>query len=259
MATARDPAAVGDLVARFGDQAQALAMDVTEPGSVEAAVAQALDRFGAIDVVVNNAGRSVVGAFEDLSLDQVRSQLEVNLLGAWHVIRAVLPTLRRQGSGTIVNVSSQGGLAATPGTAAYSASKFALEGMSEALDTEVAGMGLRVLIVEPGAFRTDVRRSLETPAARRPDSPYADFGADVRARHGEQRGDPRLAAAAIVAAVEAPDPPLRLVLGADALENIRRKLTRVDADIRAWEATTVATDFAEAPSDGRPDESQRHR
>lgn len=227
VATARDPRALADLEGR----ACVVRLDVTDPVQVDEAVRRGVAEVGSLDVVVNNAGYSLIGAFEHIDDDEVRDQLETNLLGPWRVTRAVLPDLRRQGSGTIVNVSSQGGFAAYAGTSAYSASKFALEGMSEALAAEVAAFGIRVLVVEPGAYRTSARVALRTPARRPADDPYPDYGGELRAAHGTQPGDPAEAAAAIIAAVSSDDPPFRLVLGADARRTVAAKVEEVRADL----------------------------
>ncbi|MEY2570634.1 MAG: hypothetical protein QOE63_984 [Acidimicrobiaceae bacterium] len=244
VATARRVEAISDLEQRWPDAAKALALDVTDFSAIAEVVQAAAATFGRIDVAVNNAGHALIGAFEELTMQQLRAQLETNFFGAWAVTQAVLPLMRTQRRGTIVNISSQGGMVGTPGTSAYSASKFALEGMSESLLAEVGGLGLRVLIVEPGAFRTDMRkRSLETSEHRIAD--YPDYGAALRLLDGAQVGDPRLAAAAIIKAVSAPKPPQRLVLGAGAVAQVRNKLEAAMADLVTWEATSIATAFAE--------------
>ena len=247
VATARQLETIADYEERWPDSARCFSLDVEDHDATEHVVGEAAAAFGGIDVAVNNAGHTLIGAFEELSLQDLRAQMETNFFGPWAVTQAVVPLMRAKGRGTIVNISSQGGIVGMPGTSAYSASKFALEGMSEALGAEIAALGIHVLIVEPGAFRTDMRkRSLATSEHRI--AAYPDYGGDIRQRHGTQMGDPRLAATAIIAAVTAPDPPLRLVLGADAVEKVRDKLDRAIADLTAWEATSIATAFADEPS-----------
>ena len=244
VATARNPDAVADLVAKYPDSAQALRLDVTDPAQVEEAVAAAV-AAGPVDVVVNNAGHGLLGALEELSDADIREVLEVNLLGALTVTRAVLPHMRSRRSGHIVQMSSVGGVVGNPGHAIYATTKFALEGASEALAGEVAPFGIRVLIVEPGPFRTEfLGRSMEfaTPI---PDYQEGAAGA-LRQRfgsgHGMQPGDPVLAVEAIVATVRAESAPLRLPLGRQAVERIRAKLTRQLADLEAVADLAVSTD-----------------
>jgi NAD(P)-dependent dehydrogenase (short-subunit alcohol dehydrogenase family) len=207
-------------------------------------VAAALDRFGRIDVLVNNAGRTQVGAVEETTDDELRYLFDLHFFAPAALTRLVLPTMRAQGSGAVVQMSSVGGQVTAPGFGAYCATKFALEGLSETLQAEVAPFGIHVLIVEPGAFRTGLFRpdaaylSDEMPE-------YADTvgptRAYVRDGHLGQPGDPAKAAAAIVAALDADEPPLRLVLGEDAIGNIRQRLQRVSAELDAWAAVGAAT------------------
>lgn len=206
--------------------ATAVPLDVTDAGQVTAVVGAA----GPFDVVVNGAGSLLVGAVEQVDDAAVTEQLDTNLLGAWRVIRAVLPGMRRRRSGTIVNVSSVGGFAGGAGLGAYNASKFALEGMSEALAAEVAPFGIRVMVVEPGPYPTNMRRAMRT-AARADDDAYPDHAAALRAADGRQPGDPVVAAAAVVAAVERTDPPFRLVLDAVARDAVEVKLNEVRRDL----------------------------
>jgi NAD(P)-dependent dehydrogenase (short-subunit alcohol dehydrogenase family) len=219
-------------------------LDVTDPAGREAAVAAALERFGRIDVLVNNAGRTQVGAVEETTDEELRYLFDLHFFGPAALTRLVLPVMRAQGGGSIVQMSSVGGQVTAPGFGAYCATKFALEGLTETLQEEVAAFGIRTLIVEPGAFRTGLFRpgaaymSDEMPE-------YADAvgptRAYVRDGHGEQPGDPVKAAAAIIAALDADDPPLRLVLGEDAIGNIRRRLARVGEELDAWEDVGRAT------------------
>jgi NAD(P)-dependent dehydrogenase (short-subunit alcohol dehydrogenase family) len=220
-------------------------LDVTRPDQIDAAVQAALERFGRIDVLVNNAGYSSVGAVEEIDMDDLRVLMETMFFGPVALTKAVLPHMRERGSGAIVQISSQGGQYAFAGFGAYCAAKFGLEGLSEALADEAGPHGIRTLIVEPGAFRTELmgarfHRSRELDA-------YADTVGQTRAYveriDGTQPGDPRKAAAAIVAALEAPEPPLRLILGADAVDAIRAKHERLRAELEGWEAVSRDTAF----------------
>lgn len=242
VATARDTARLAPLVKLAPERVLAQRLDVARAGEAEAAVHAAVERFGRIDIVVNNAGYGVVGAVEETPDAELRALLDTNFFGAADMIRAALPTLRAQRSGAIVNVSSMGGQMSFAGFGAYSASKFALEGLSEALAAEVAPFGIKVLIVEPGQFRTNLagsgmRHMPELDA-------YADtVGATRRFAHDmhqTQAGDPLKAAAAIDAALTAERTPLRLALGQDAVEGIRAHAETLLADLAAWES--VATD-----------------
>jgi NAD(P)-dependent dehydrogenase (short-subunit alcohol dehydrogenase family) len=227
-------------------RAVAVLLDVTAgPAAVKAAVDQAVAAAGDLDVVVNNAGYGLVGAVEEVSDDEARRQMDTNFFGPLHVIQAVLPHFRARGSGWFVSMSSVAGLVGWAGNGLYSASKWALEGLSEALRREVADMGIGVLIVEPGQFRTDWGgRSLTQSANRIPE--YADV---VATRHwpetvsGTEDGDPAAAARAIIAALDAPRPPVRLVLGADALGVVDNKLRSIARDVDAWREVAAATGF----------------
>ena len=245
VATARGPGKLAELVSFAPDRIAALKLDVNQPADADEAVAAAMARFGRIDVLINNAGFAVVGAVEETSDADLRAQMETNFFGAMAVTRAALPVFRRQRFGAIVNISSMGGQMSFPGFSAYSASKFALEGASEALAAEMAPFGVKVLIVEPGAFRTDLvggaMREMPEIAA------YADVVGPTRAyargMHHTQAGDPAKAAAAIEAALEAEKTPLRLVLGSDAVDAIRTHAETLLADLATWEKTARATAF----------------
>jgi NAD(P)-dependent dehydrogenase (short-subunit alcohol dehydrogenase family) len=245
VATARDPRVLDDLVARAPDRVQALRLDVTKPAEIQKAVQAATQRFGAIDVLVNNAGFSIVGALEETTDDELRATLEPMFFGAVALTRAVLPQMRERRSGSIVQITSMGGLTTAPGFGAYCAAKHALEGLSECLAAEVAPFGIRVLIVEPGAFRTRLFGAAfrELPAL----DAYAPTVGPIRAyaaqSDGSQGGDPAKAARAIIDAVEAGAPHLRLPLGADAVKAIREKLAKVAADVDGTEAVANATAF----------------
>ncbi|ADJ46630.1 short-chain dehydrogenase/reductase SDR [Amycolatopsis mediterranei S699] len=243
LATARRPETLEELLDRGGDRLRTAALDVTDAGQIDAAVKAALEAFGRIDVVVNNAGNGSVGAVEELTMDELRALLDVMFFGAVAVTKAVLPHLRAQGSGTVVQISSMGGQVSLPGFGAYCAAKFALEGMSEALAAEVAPFGVKVLIVEPGAFRTEFGGG-RMHRSRTIDAYAVSTGGTreaVENMDGTQPGDPAKAAAAIVQAVGSDDAPLRLALGADAVEAIRAHHETVAADLAAWEEVSRAT------------------
>jgi len=237
VATARQAEVLEDL---DGDRVLPVALDVTRAADREAAVRHAVERFGRVDVLVNNAGRTQVGAVEETTDDELRALFELHFFAPAALTRLVLPLMRRQGGGAIVQMSSVGGQVTAPGFGAYCATKFALEGLTETLRDEVEGFGIRTLIVEPGAFRTGLFRpgaayeSAAMPEYAPSVGPTRDY---VRGNHGAQPGDPAKAAAAILAALDAPEPPLRLVLGADAVANVRNRLDRLAAELQAWEQT----------------------
>lgn len=245
VATARDPNTLADLVARAPDRVLALRLDVTRPEEGQRALGQALDRFGAVDVLINNAGYSVVGALEETSDAELRALFEPMFFGAVGLTRAVLPHMRERGTGSIVQITSVGGLVTSPGFGPYCAAKHALEAVSESLAAEVAPFGIRVLVVEPGAFRT----RLFGPAFRALPAMdiYASTVGAMRAyasqNDGAQGGDPEKAARAIIEAVEAGSLQLRLPLGADAVQAIRAKLSAVAADVDATEAVASGTAY----------------
>jgi NAD(P)-dependent dehydrogenase (short-subunit alcohol dehydrogenase family) len=236
VATARRVTSLDDLAAAHPGQVDALPLDVTDTAAIEATVRDVIGRYGRIDVLVNNAGRSHVGATEETTDAELRDLFEVHVFGPAALTRAVLPHMRSRRSGVIVQISSMGGQMSFAGFAAYSATKFALEGMSEALADEVRPLGIKVLIVEPGAFRTDLFGNISASA------PITDYAGTVgQTRHmikasaGAQPGDPAKAAAAILAALDASDTPLRLPLGDDAVDAILNHLDSIRADIGTWE------------------------
>jgi NAD(P)-dependent dehydrogenase (short-subunit alcohol dehydrogenase family) len=245
VATARDPRALADLVARAPERVAALQLDVTKPEEIRSAVASALERFGAIDVLVNNAGFSVVGALEETSEVELRAVFEPMFFGAVAMTQALLPHLRERRSGTIVQITSVGGVVTAPGFGPYCAAKHALEAVSEALAAELAPYGVRVLIVEPGAFRTRLFGSAFRAMPALP--AYAETVGATRAyvekEAGTQAGDPAKAARAIIEAVDAGAPNLRLPLGADAVSAIRAKLAQVTNDVNSTEQVALATAF----------------
>ncbi|MCW2527353.1 MAG: short-chain dehydrogenase/reductase [Pseudonocardiales bacterium] len=209
-ATARNPETLKSLVEKYGDAILPLALDVTDRSADFAAVDEAHNHFGRLDVVINNAGYGLFGAIEELSEDEIRAQLETNLFGALWVTQAALPHLRAQGSGHIIQVSSIGGIAAFTNVGGYHASKWALEGFSDSLSQEAAGFGIHVTLVEPGGFETDWAGSSAVHATPLP--AYDDMRAS-RPAVTPKRGDPDASAAAILKLVDAENPPLRLLLG----------------------------------------------
>lgn len=245
--TARDASDLDELVEEHGDAVLPVELEVTDRDACFGAISTAHERFGRLDVVVNNAGYGVSGAIEELSEDQARRQVDVNLMGALWVTQAALPILRGQRSGWIVQVSSIGGLAAFPLTGIYHASKWALEGFSETLRQEIEPFGVKVLIVEPSAFRTDWAGSSMTRAI--PLEPYEQIDilnerrrAQAEANNGEQPGNPDLAARALLDTLEREDPPFRLLLGNVAYDvAVDRYEKRLD-EFRAGEATARGAD-----------------
>ncbi|MGW2374953.1 oxidoreductase [Kitasatospora sp. NPDC001683] len=245
IATARDVSAVLEAYPHQPDGLLAVKADVTEPQQLTAAVAAGLARFGRIDVVANNAGYGLVGAIEETPDEAARALFDVNVFGVLNTLRATLPTLRAQRSGHVLNIGSVGGFATAPAVGLYGASKFALEGITEALHGELAPLGVRVTIIEPGGFRTDFLSgsSLRTEPATIAD--YTAGAGPVReglAQHdGRQPGDPAKAARAIVDITEAAEPPLRLQLGADAVERVEAKLELVRRELDQWRHVALST------------------
>src|SRR5271156_6604379 len=246
VATARNIDKVADLEKQYPKTAKALALDVTDAGQVDSVVTQAFAQFGQVDVLVNNAGYGVAGAIEEVSEAEFMPMFDTNVFGLLKVTRAFLPHLRKQRSGHILNISSIGGLIGGQGIGMYSATKFAVEGLSEALAAELAPLGIRVSIIEPGPFRTDfLGRSGVIAKTRIPD--YDNTAGNMRKyfaeNDGKQRGDPRRAVQAMIQVVESPNPPLRLLLGASALQRLRGKFVSWEKEIAAWEQVTVGADF----------------
>ncbi|HTW11865.1 MAG TPA: oxidoreductase [Streptosporangiaceae bacterium] len=243
--TARDAASVEVLAQARPGTALALPLDVTDHPQIRDVVGVARGRFGAIDVLVNNAGHSYRAAVEEAADDQVQELFATNFFGPAALIQAVLPGMREQRGGTIVNISSIGARSSPIGSGYYAASKAALEGMTESLRKEVAPLGITVMAVEPGAFRTSFLRSVTQPRET-----IGDYASTVGARReqdttrdGHQPGDPARAAHAIITAVQDPRPPRLLILGPDALTQFRDAMEQLSADVDAWEQTSLATSF----------------
>ena len=230
---------------RHGDQLLSVALDVTDEQHAQRAVAAAMDRFGRIDVLVNNAGTSLVGAVEEASAAEVEGVFATNLYGALNVTRAVLPVLRAQRSGSVVNIGSMGGFAQSPGWGIYGATKFALEGISEAMAGELAPLGIHVMIVEPGSFRTDFLDARSLRGTRTTIDDYTATVGPVRAatsaRNQNQINDPRKGAASILQAVTAATPPTRLQIGPDAVAAVERKLAHVRQELQTWRTVSEST------------------
>ncbi len=247
VATARRPGQLDDLLARYGGRIRAVALDVTDQAAARAAVQRAVDEFGRLDVVVNNAGYATSAAIEDLPDGEFRAQLETNLFGVVHVTRAALPVLRAQRSGHLIQVSSIGGrVGGTPGMGGYQTAKYAVEGFSEVLSNEVRPLGIKVTIVEPGALRTDwggsSMRMLPVSADYEPT--VGEINRYRRAVDGQQPGDPARAARIITEIVRLDDPPLRLLLGSDALRIAGESAQARAAETAAWAAVSRSADFA---------------
>ena len=243
VATARRTSSIEDLA---GESCLAAELDVTKPASIQRAVSAAMDRFGRIDVLVNNAGYGELGVVEEFTDERAKRQFETNVFGVLNVQREVLPIMRRQRSGHVLQLSSRAGLASYPCLGLYCATKHALEAIGEAMAGEVEEFGIRVTLVEPGRFRTDFAgRSLGLPPVIEGDytertekriSAYEEFD-------GTQPGDPLKAVAAMIRVVESDNPPLRLLLGPDAYEWANEKIALLKRDFDAWKDVTLATDF----------------
>jgi NAD(P)-dependent dehydrogenase (short-subunit alcohol dehydrogenase family) len=244
--TARDSGRVQDLIAGHEGRALALALDVNDPAQVKHAVAETEAKLGSLDVLVNNAGYGYLAAIEEGEDAEIRAMFETNVFGLIAMTKAALPGMRGRGVGHIVNISSIGGLVGFPGSGYYNATKFAVEGLSEALAEELKPLGLGVTIVEPGPFRTDwAGRSLKQ-TAQSIDAYHETAGkrrAAISGYSGKQPGDPVRAAQAIIEAVRSPAPPLRLPLGAIAYETALKKLTGMHANFSAWEGAARGADY----------------
>ncbi|QRE76753.1 oxidoreductase [Methylobacterium aquaticum] len=243
IATARDVTSIDEMAVPFAGRMIALPLDVTDAAAARSAVAKAVEIFGGFDVLVNNAGYGLYGAIEEGTPQEYRPMFEVNVFGLIETTRAALPALRRKG-GTIVNMSSGAGIAGGGGGGYYNAAKFAVEGVSEALAGELKPFGIRVLIVEPGPFRTDfLGRSITMAAKEMPDYAASSRRHYRETNDGNQAGDPDKAVAVILRAVDADDAPLHLPLGPVAHAIAERKLTAFRRDLDAWREISIATDF----------------
>ena len=246
IATARQPGQLAGLKQVGKSRVETVKLDLQNPGEASQAVSAGLAAFGHIDVVVNNASFGLLGAIEEVSDQQIRDQIETNFFGALEVIRAALPSMRLRHSGHIINISSGAGFVGSVGFGLYSASKFALEGLSEVLFAELAPLGIRVSIVEPGPTRTDwVGKSVVRSSREIVD--YMPSAGQTRQKMAQPTGwqpsDPTKVAAAIVALADAQHPPMRLALGRETVERIRGKLVTVAADLDMWESVSLSTDL----------------
>jgi short-subunit dehydrogenase len=249
IATARNADRIEDLRAHAKNPEQFLSypLDVTDFSEIRKVASDAIKKAGWIDVLVNNAGYGYVGALEEASLSEIRAVFETNVFGLMEMTRAILPVFRSQRSGHIINLSSVAGMVGTPGASIYNSTKFAIEGLSEALAGELASFGIKVTLIEPGAFRTDfANRSLRV-APYLPE--YAEALSQTRKYYetigGQQPGDPAQAVRAMIALVDHPNPPLRLPMGKIALQRIRNKIAQYESEIKTWEKTILETDFPE--------------
>ena len=244
--TARKTSDIEDIVAQYPDTAIAVQLDVTNKTEIALSVKIALEKFGRIDVLVNNAGIGYFGAIEESEDDEIRRMFDINVFGLGDMTNAVLPIMRKQRSGHIINIASIGGLVSFPGVGYYNATKYAVDGLSEALYKEVAHLGIKVTVICPSGFRTDwAGRSANNSKIE-----IADYEVsahqnknNIRGYSGNQPGDPIRAAKAIVKVTEVENPPLRLLLGAAALKNARLKLDVLITDFDAWAETSVGADF----------------
>lgn len=245
VATARDPGRL-DPALTEGGRVLRLPLDVTDAGQCGAAVEAVLAAWGRIDVLVNNAGFGQLGAIEEVSDAEARQVFDTNVFGLLNVLRAALPAMRQAGAGHVVNIGSVGGLLARSGIGIYASTKFAVEGISEALAQELSPLGIGVTVVEPGPFRTDFSGRSLKDSAQVFDDYVATAGerrAELRDKHGTQQGDPDKAARVIIDAIEAPEPPLHLVLGGPAMARAGEKLTALLDEIERWRGPSAATDF----------------
>jgi NAD(P)-dependent dehydrogenase (short-subunit alcohol dehydrogenase family) len=248
LATARKSAQIADLAERYPDTARTFTLDVTWPAEIEAVAAEAIAAFGRVDVLVNNAGYGIAGGIEEATEAEFMPVFETNVFGLMRVTRAFLPQFRKQRSGHILNMSSMAGIGGSPGWGYYNASKFAVEGFSEALAGEMAAIGVKVTIIEPGPFRTDFLGRSGVIAKRQ----IADYKPALDAvrdyfysNAGKQRGDPARAVRAMMDVAESPNPPLHLLLGAAAYNRMRGKLDQWRVEMAAYESVTLGADFPE--------------
>jgi len=243
--TARNPNDIKDIVEGYPGTSIAVKLDVTKPEEIKSSVQQAIEKFGRIDVLVNNAGIGYFGAIEESEEEEVRRMFEINFFGLANMTKEVLPIMRKQRSGHVVNIASIGGLVSFPAVGFYNATKFAVDGFSESLAKETAPLGIKVTVIAPSGFRTDwAGRSANNSKIIIED--YATTAGqnknNIRGYSGNQPGDPVKAAKAIIKAVKSEKPPMRLLLGAAALRGARNKLNELKNDFDTWEETTVGAD-----------------
>lgn len=247
VATARKPELLEDLkkLAKTANQLLTLRLDVTKNEDIRQAVSHTVEQFGRIDVLINNAGFGHVGALEEISENEIRSSFDTNVFGLIEMTRAVLPTMRNQKSGFILNLSSVAGIAAIPGAGIYAATKFAVEGLSEALASEIAPFNIKLTLIEPGSFRTEFASgSLKTaPEMTEYNEALANTRSFYKSIGGNQPGDPEKAAKIIIDLANHPSPPLRLVLGGIALKRARDKLEKFSKEMADWEKISIDVDF----------------
>ena len=246
VATARKPETLDGLSAQYPDRLLPLILDVTDYSAIETVVEQSIGAFGRVDVLVNNAGAGLVAALEEASDQQIERSFAANYFGAVKMMRAVLPHFRERKAGLIVNMSAVAGFANEMGFSIYGAAKFALEGTSEALASEVRPLGIKVTLVEPGPFRTDfIGRGLERGENHISDYDRTSgkFAAFLEKINGAQPGDPIKAAQAILKLADLPNPPMRLVLGKYAYDRVHKKLKDMTRDLDMWESLGIATDY----------------
>ncbi|SMG49256.1 oxidoreductase [Paraburkholderia susongensis] len=247
VATDLDPERLQEVYAASAAHVLTTQLDIRDAAQAEAAVQAALARFGRIDVLVNNAGYGQFGPFEEIEPEAIERQFATNVFGTFNVTRAVLPVMRRQRAGHVINMSSNGGFKGVRGASMYSATKFAIEGFSEALAQEIADFGLKLTIVEPGAFRTDFLDDRSLKRGTHDLDDYADFRAEANAvfeaRNHNQVGDPGKLGLALVQIANETDPPLRFVAGADALKVVDDKLDYVAREVERWRELSRSTDF----------------
>ena len=249
--TARNTKDVEDLQEKYPETARAVKLDVTNEEDVKTSVAKAVEEFGTIDILVNNAGYGLGGGIEEPSMEQIQTQYDTNVFGVIRVMREVLPIMREQKSGHILNLSSVVGITAFPSTGYYASTKFALEALSEALSKEVEHLGIKVTIVEPGGFRTDFAgRSFTQPANRIKDYITSERTDAIGEYHNNQPGDPIKAVEAMIKIADMENPPLRLPLGEDAVQNMEEKLNSVLKNIDEMREIAVNTKVDEDQAEG---------
>ena len=242
VATARNTETIEDLVQKYPNNARAIQLDVTNDRDVKNSVTKALEEFGSIDVLINNAGYGLGGGIEEPSMEQIQEQYDTNVFGVIRMMREVLPHMRKQRGGNIVNVSSVVGIRSLPSIGYYSSTKFAMEALSESLAQEVEHLGIKVTLVEPGGFRTDFAgRSFHQPKNRIKDYVTSERIDNISDWDGAQPGDPQKGVKAIIDMVETENPPLRLPLGEDCVTAMEEKLRQVQENIDEWRDVAINT------------------